>query len=69
MHLPVCREPCDDRKFGLVIDIAGAPNAGQDGVVAVMKAVHDKVAQGTGLRLGRLAWDALAEKDGSTSAP
>ena len=55
MHLPVCREPCDDRKFGLVIDIAGAPNAGQDGVVAVMKAVHDKVAQGTGLRLGRVA--------------
>jgi hypothetical protein len=39
-------------------------------VVAVIKAVHDKVAQGTELRLGRVAWDALADvRDSSTSAP
>jgi len=42
-------------KFGLVINIADAPNAGQDGVVAVIRAVHDKVAERTGLRLRRVA--------------
>jgi hypothetical protein len=36
----------------------------------VVKAVHDKVAPETELRLGRVAWDALADvKDSSTSAP
>jgi hypothetical protein len=39
-------------------------------VVAVIRAVHDKVAQRTELRLGRVAQDALAGvKHSSTLAP
>jgi hypothetical protein len=46
-------------RLGLVIGIAGAPNAGQDGVIGAIRATYGKGAWRTELRLERVAQDVL----------